>query len=271
MNLADPATLSSSPSFLQESAELPAPTVAKTMAVLEAIARHSSGLTQSEVVEQTGCSANLVFRVLSTLTSLGYLSRQEDDRRYVLTSRLLEISSPRVADKSLARCAYQPMKQLRDQTRETVQLVIPSGHKGMVLEQLSGLEAIQVTGQVGMRVPLYSCAPGKAILAFMSRQQYESWLTQVSPLKQFTANTKATPAALERDLKQVRQRGYAEDNEEGIEGIRCVAAPILNTYQLPVGAVTVMSPLKRLTQRQFAEVGQLCIEAAAQIRNELLS
>ncbi len=270
MNLANPVALSASLSFPLESSELPAPTVAKTIAVLEAIARHSSGLTQSEVVEQTGCSANLVFRVLSTLTSLGYLSRQEADRRYVLTSRLLEISSPRVADKSLARCAYQSMRQLRDRTRETVQLVIQSGHKGMVLEQLSGLEAIQVTGQVGMTVPLYSCAPGKAILAFLSRQQYESWLSHVT-LKQFTANTKATPAALERDLKLVRQRGYAEDNEEGLEGIRCVAAPVLNVHQQPVGAVTVMSPLKRLTQRQFAEVGQLCIEAAAQIRSELLS
>ena len=251
-------------------ADVPAPTVAKTMAVIEAVGRKAGGLTQAEVVQQTGCSANLVFRVLSTLVTLGYVNRLEEDRRYVLTSRLIESYQPRSMDKSLVLSAHAAMQWLRDQSRETVQLMIRAGNKGLVLEQISGLEAVQVMGRVWMQIPLYSCAPGKAILAALSSAELEQWLA-ATELKPFTENTKATRAALWDDLARTRQRGYAEDWEEGIEGIRCVAAPIVDAYQRPVGALTVMSPTKRLPQKRFAEVGGWCIDAAARARRELLS
>lgn len=251
-------------------ADLPAPTVAKTMAVIEAVGSKASGFTQAEVVQQTGCSANLVFRVLSTLVTLGYMNRQEEDRRYVLTSRLIENCQPRSLDKSLVLCSHAAMQWLRDQSRETVQLMIRAGSKGLVLEQVPGLESVQVMGRVGMQIPLYSCAPGKAILASFADGELEHWLAAVE-LKPFTENTHATRAALLDDLARTRQRGYAEDWEEGIEGIRCVAAPILDAYQHPVGAITVMSPTKRLPQKRFAEVGGWCVDAAARARRELLS
>jgi IclR family acetate operon transcriptional repressor len=250
--------------------ELPAPTVAKTMAVIEAVGRKAAGLTQAEVVQQTGCSANLVFRVLSTLVTLGYMSRQEENRRYVLTSRLIESCQPRSMDKSLVLSAHAAMLWLRDQSRETVQLMIRAGNKGLVLEQVSGLEAVQVMGRVGMQIPLYSCAPGKVILAALSEAELEQWLA-VTELKAFTENTRASRAALLDDLARTRQHGYAEDREEGIEGIRCVAASIVDAYQRPVGAITVMSPTKRLPQKRFSEIGQWCIDAAARVRKELLS
>lgn len=250
--------------------DLPAPTAAKTMAVIEAVGRAADGLTQAEVVQQTGCSANLVFRVLGTLVSLGYVNRQEEDRRYVLTSRLIESCQPRSMDKSLVLCAHAAMQWLRDQSRETVQLMIRAGNKGLVLEQVSGLEAVQVMGRVGMQIPLYSCAPGKAILAALTEAELEEWLA-TTELKSFTENTKATRTALMEDLQRSRRRGYTEDWEEGIKGIRCVAAPILDAYQRPAGAITVMLPTMRMPRKRFPEVGQWCIEAAARVRKELLS
>lgn len=250
--------------------DVPAPTAAKTMAVVEAVGRKADGLTQAEVVKATGCSANLVFRVLSTLETLGYLSRQGESRRYVLTARLLECCQPRSTDKSLVLCAYAAMEWLRDQSRETVQLMIRAGNKGLVLEQVSGLEAVQVMGQVGMQIPLYSCAPGKAILAALPEADLEQWLTETK-LKSFTKNTKATRTALLDDLKRARQRGYTEDWDEGIDGIRCVAAPILDARQHPAGAITVMSPTMRLPRTRFSELGQWCVDAAARVRKELLS
>ena len=72
-----------------DAGSLPAPTVAKTMAVLEALGGSQAGLTQAEVVQQTGCSVNLVFRVLATLVTLGYVRREDGTRRYVLSGRLL--------------------------------------------------------------------------------------------------------------------------------------------------------------------------------------
>jgi IclR family acetate operon transcriptional repressor len=250
--------------------DLPAPAAAKTMAVIEAVGRKADGLTQAEVVKATDCSANLVFRVLSTLESLGYMIRREESRRYVLTGRLLESCQPRAMDKSLVLCARPAMEWLRDRSRETVQLMIRTGNRGMVLDQVSGLEPVQVMGQIGMQVPLYSCAPGKAILAALPEAELDDWLAATT-LKSFTENTKVIRAELLSDLERSRRRGYAEEWEEGIEGIRCVAAPILDAWDLPVGAITAMSPVMRLPRKRFAELGQWCVEAAARVRKELLT
>jgi len=264
------ATLLSNPKNSANGDALPAPTVAKTMAVLETVGQHSEGLTHAEIVQRTGCSSNLVHRVLSTLVSLGYMARREGDRRYTLSNRLVEVCRPRVADKSLVVCAQAGLRFLRNHSRETVQLIIESGGKALVLEQLSGLEPVQVMGRVGMRVPLYSCAPGKALLAFMPQAEREEWFRTVK-LKSFTATTKNSRADLEEEFRQIAKRGYAEDREEGIEGIRCVAAPIFDAHGKTVGAITVMSPKLRLPQRRFAEVGKWCLEAAAMVRDELLA
>jgi DNA-binding IclR family transcriptional regulator len=246
---------------------LPAPTVAKTMAVLEALGTAPAGLTHAGVVELSGCSANLVFRVLATLVSLGYVRRHDVTRRYELTGRLLQSIQPRLGDRSLVACSLAAMQWLRDETRETVQLMLRNGGKGIVLEQVSGLEAVQVMGRVGMQIPLYSCAPGKAILAWLQERDLAEWIA-ATPLKPFTKRTLTTVAALEADLTETRARGYAVDREEGLVGIRCVAAPILDAALRPLAAVTVMAPAKRLPQKRMPLIGRLCIEAANRIARE---
>ena len=277
-------------SELELNEEFPAPTAAKTMAVIKALGQNAEGLTQAEAVKETECWANLVFRVLSTLEILGYVSRHVASRRYVLIGWLMESCQPRSMEKSLVLCAHAAMQWahaamqwahaamqwahaamqwLRDQSRETVQLMIRAGNKEFVLEQVSGLEPVQVMGRVGTQIPLYSCAPGKAILAALTDAELDEWLA-ASELKSFNQNTKATRMELLNDLERSRRRGYTEDWEEGIEGIRCAAAPILDAYQRPVGAITVMSPATRLPRKRFSELGQWCIEAAARVRKELL-
>lgn len=256
-------------SELELNEEFPAPTAAKTMAVIKALGRNAEGLTQAEAVKETECWANLVFRVLSTLEILGYVSRHVASRRYVLIGWLMESCQPRSMEKSLVLCAHAAMQWLRDQSRETVQLMIRADNKEFVLEQVSGLGPVQVMGRVGTQIPLYSCAPGKAILAALTDAELDEWLA-ASELKPFNQNTKATRMELLNDLERSRRRGYTEDWEEGIEGIRCAAAPILDAYQRPVGAITVMSPATRLPRKRFSELGQWCIEAAARVRKELL-
>ena len=250
--------------------DLPLPAAAKTMDVIEAVGRKVSGLTQTKVLKATDCSANLVFRVFSTLESSGYMTRREESQRYVLTGRLLESCQPRAMDKSLVLCAHPAMEWLRERSRETVQLMIRTGNRGMILDQVLGLEPVQAMGQIGMRVPLYSCAPGKAILAALPEAELDDWLAATT-LKSFTENTKVIRAELRSDLQRSRRRGYAEDWEGGIEGIRCVAAPILDAWDRPVGAITAMSPVMRLPRKRIAELGQWCVEAAARVRRELLT
>jgi IclR family acetate operon transcriptional repressor len=117
---------------------------------------------------------------------------------------------------------------------------------------------------------MYSCAPGKAVLAHLPPAELESFFAQVT-LKQFTPATLASRHALEADLLKTRKRGFATDIAEGLEGIHCVAAAILDEYRYPVAAITVMSPSFRVKRDQFEKLGHLCIQAAQSITQRLLA
>lgn len=243
---------------------MPSPTGAKTLALLDLLASQPAGLSAAEATRLSGITGNLVFRILKTLALTGYAVQREDDKRYTLSNRLLDLSRPKVGDKSLVVCSQQALRDLRDDLGETVQLLIESGGKALILEQFQGVHALQVTGRIGMRCPLYSSAPGKAILAWWSQAQRDQWFLGRS-LKSFTANTLSRRKDLERELQLSRLTGFTIDRAEGIEGIHCVAAPILDEYGNPVAAVTIIAPMARLPEAHFEKVGRRVQEAGRQI------
>lgn len=249
---------------------MPSPTGAKTLALLDLLSRHGAGLTVAEAVRRTGFTQNLVFRLLKTLVAMGYATQREDNKAYVLTNRLLELTSPRAGERSLALCAHEALRRLRDGTGETVQLVIAAGGKALVLEQFRGTQALQVCGEVGMRVPLYSCAPGKAILAHWGEEALSEWFRgKGKQLRKFTATTLSRREDLLRELETVRRLGYAVDRAEGIEGIHCVGVPIEDEYAQPIGALTVMAPASRMPEETFPRFAESCIEAKQHIEKRL--
>ena len=175
-----------------------------------------------------------------------------------------------VREKSLVVCALESLKWLRDETGETTQILASVNHKMTVLEQCISSQPIKVSSTVGLQVPMYSCAPGKAVLAHLPPAELEKFFAAVQ-LKQYTPTTLATAESLETDLAKTRKRGFATDIAEGLEGIHCVAAAILDEYHYPVAAITVMSPSFRLKRDQFDKAGKLCLEAAATITRRLLA
>lgn len=254
----------------RETGESASPSTERCLALLELLAAHPGGLTVAEMTRLLGVPQNSVFRISSTLHERGYLNRRESDKRFTLSSKLFDLGRPRVREKSLAVCARGPLEALRDRTGETAQILVRSGAKGVVLDQVPGRHPVKVLGEVGMRVPLYSCAPGKALLSSLPKEELAVWLDGVV-LKRYTLTTRATREALLADLDVVRTRGYATDEAEGLEGIHCVGAAVLDDLGNPVAAVTAMAPAFRLPPEAFGGLGQACVEAAQQIREALLA
>lgn len=241
----------------------------RTLAILELLGRYREGRTASEIARELGLPHNSVARIIETMHLRGWLYRREDDRRFTLTNRVADLTRPQVNDRSLTLCAWDALKRLRDETGETAQLITLAEHKALVLEQCESDQAIKVAGRVGMRVPTYSSAPGKAILAALPEAELDDFFDQV-PLKKFTPTTFSTPGKLREDLASISQRGYALDRAEGLEGIHCVAAVILDGYHYPVAALTVIGPSFRVTESRFSDIGLQCIAAAAEARARLL-
>jgi DNA-binding IclR family transcriptional regulator len=246
-----------------------APGTERTLAILELLGQHRAGLSLTEIARELDLPVNSVFRITGTLHNRGYLQRREDDKRFVLTNKLFDLSRPQVREKSLVVCALESLKWLRDESGETTQLLTSVNHKMTVLEQCISSQPIKVSSTVGLQVPMYSCAPGKAVLAHLPPAELDQFFAAVQ-LKQYTPTTLASRSSLQADLMKIHKRGFSTDIAEGLEGIHCVAAAVLDEYHYPVAAITVMSPSFRLKRDQFEKAGRLCIEAAATITRRLL-
>lgn len=242
----------------------------RTLAIIEYLGGFRMGKSSSEIARALELPVNTVGRITETMNNRGWLYRREDDRRYVLTNRVADLTRPQVNDKSLTLCSWTALRDLRDRTGETTQLAVMTDRKCTILEQCVSNQAIKVSGQVGMRVPVYSCAPGKSILTKLPEAELKDYLQAVT-LRKFTGQTLATRSSLLKGLKETETLGYAVDLAEGLEGIHCVASVILDDYHYPVGAITIIAPAFRMPPKRFEEMGKACIEHASQIREKLLA
>jgi DNA-binding IclR family transcriptional regulator len=228
-----------------------APGTERTLAILELLGQHRAGLSLTEIARELDLPVNSVFRITGTLHNRGYLQRREDDKRFVLTNKLFDLSRPQVREKSLVVCALESLKWLRDESGETTQLLTSVNHKMTVLEQCISSQPIKVSSTVGLQVPMYSCAPGKAVLAHLPPAELDKFFAAVK-LKQYTPTTLATRSSPWRPISLKRAKEASPPTSpKGLEGIHCVAAAILDEYHYPVAAITVMSPSYRLKRDQF--------------------
>jgi IclR family acetate operon transcriptional repressor len=265
-----PKSASSSPSAISLRDDSPSPGTERTLAILEWLGQHRLGQNLTEIARELALPINTVSRITATLQERGYLQRREDDKRFVLTHKLFDLARPQVREKSLVLCALDALKWLRDTTGETTQLLAPINHKVTIIEQCVSTQPIKVSSAIGLQVPMYSCAPGKAILASIPPSDLDHDLAKVT-LKAYTTTTLSSASELAADFAKTRHCGYATDHAEGLEGIHCVATAILDDYAYPVAAITVMAPAFRLKPDRFSELGQACIEAAESIRRRLLA
>ena len=128
--------------------------------------------------------------------------------------------------------------------------------------------AIRAFFRPGTRSPFHVSGIGKAVLAHLDSGRVAA-IARRAGLKQFTPRTLATLPLLEQDLLVIRERGWAVDDEEHNDGMRCIAAAIFNEFGEPVGGVSISGPTVRVTPKRIREIGPL-VQAAAQEVSRLI-
>ena len=244
------------------------PAVVRSVRILELLAEHPEGCGVSTIAELTKIPKNSVFRIVTTLSDHGYLSREEESKIYRLSRKLLGLGYAAVDESSLIEKAADVLRDLRDATEETALLAVLSGHQGVVLEQMPSNQPVRVMIQIGHRFPMHSSAPGKALLAFMPEAERQEFLREYKFIK-FSAKTVTGVKAFEAELATIRKTGFAMDNEEEVDGVTCVGAPVLSRRGSPVAAIWVTGPVTRLGPKQFEEVGQQVKTQALRISKRL--
>lgn len=241
--------------------------VYKALQVLDCLGDGGRGMALTEISHRVGIPKTTVFRYLRTLEACGFVDHDRDADIYTLGLRLYELG--RAVNKRLhfREIAIPYMKNLRDQFNETVNLGVLDGDEVIYLEMVESRYALRMQAEVGSRDPVYTTALGKTILAHLPEEQRELYLQ--ATLTPRTENTLTDRAALEADLERTRECGYALDNQENELGARCVGVPIFDSDGCVVAAMSVSSPVSRLTEEREQDIIERLLEAGEEVSRKL--
>ena len=246
------------------------PNLDRALQIVERLSLSPRGLNRNEIASETGCSPNMVYRIMMTLVDAGWAYRDEATGVYRLSQRLLDIAIAGSDEYSLTAVAWPEMCALRDKTTFTVQLGVLTGDgRGIILETAQSRNPIRYVEEKGVwTTDLNTGAGWKSILAFLPVED-STRLMDALPFRRHTANTITSRAELEKALVTVRKQGYAVDNSEGREGLHCIAAPIFDRTGRAVGTLCISAPSEQMPSADFKCHGASVAAAAAAVSAKL--
>lgn len=239
------------------------------LAVLEVFSEERPSVSLKEITDAVGLDKSSAFRIAYTLEQLGYLERDPDSKRYRPGLKALRLGFTALNSLEITQLARPYLKELCEQTKETVNLAVRDGDEIVYVSRLSPRQIVNINVQVGSRLPLHCTSIGKVLLADMSPQAIRE-LIGPGPYEALTENTITTYETLLADLQTVRQQGYAIGDEELALGLRSVAAPIRTTNGELTAGIDVSVSGARISRQQLeSHFSPLVVDVAVRIREAL--
>lgn len=213
-----------------------------------------------------------VHRLLLSLICMGYVKQEEESGKYKLTFKVVELSEKVLSKVDIVSLVHPLIADLANSCRETVHFVQRRGTEAYYLDKVAPLypheSTIRMASQVGLARPLYCSAVGKAILAEMKEEEVE-YIWNNSIIEKKTEHTITTLSKLQKELIDIRNKGYALDNEENEIGVRCIAACVRNHKGQPDNAFSISAPAGRMPDERIANLATEILKAKAEMQKVL--
>ncbi len=236
--------------------------VVRVFSVLERMSRERS-LGLEELSREIGLAKPTVYRFLQTLQELGYVRRDERDK-WAMTLRLFNVGSRALDHLDLYSAARPTAEGLSEDLGETVHMGVLEGDSAVYVLKIESKYTIRMFSRVGRRIPLYCTAIGKVLLAHMPVEERQKLLAETK-LVAFTPKTLTNRTALDAELERIRSEGFAHDDEEHEEGIRCIGSPIFDYTGCVVAAMSASWPRFRWDLGDEAQMAAKVKAAAARV------
>ncbi|MGH2991788.1 MAG: IclR family transcriptional regulator [Solirubrobacterales bacterium] len=226
--------------------------VARALAILELFSDRRPALSVSEVAELTGLNRATCYRFCQTLLQLGYLE-EISERRFRPGLKAVSLAHSALRSRELPELAMPYLRELRRQTSETVNMGLLDGTEVVYVARVLSDHLISLRLYVGSRLPAYASSLGRAMLAFLPEGESQAVIDR-SELNPITEHTIFDPRRLKAELRRIRARGYAVNDQEIANGLRGVAAPVLSASQRPIAAVNISVPRPLIQPLELEEV-----------------
>lgn len=241
--------------------------VATAIHLLKAFSEGEGEIGVSALSKKLKVAKSTVHRLAQTLVGEGLLEQNPQTERYRLGVGLFALGTLVRRRMDLPNEARPYLFDLRKLTGETIILGIPSDGEVMHIYDLESPQALAMKSDLGARKPAHCSAVGRAIYAFAPETVVEGMLQ--APLKRRTPKSVTDPVRLRKIFAEVRERGFAIEDEENEPGIRGVAAPVRDSTGAVVGAVGIAGPLQRLSIERLEEFAPPLLSAVAAISSRL--
>lgn len=210
-----------------------------------------------DIARALGMPKSSAHSLVKTMAEIGLLAHSEDGR-YRLGWALLTLSERMRTSQTFCHHALPEMESLSRSVRETVLLAVLDRTEVTYVERVEGRHPmIRLAGAAaGTRAPAHCTAVGKVLLASREPREVRELLERAG-MKAFTRRTIVDVGTLERELLDVRARGYAVDRQEIVPEVACVAVPVRNRYGTVIAAMSVSMPAYRFPADARALVAEL--------------
>lgn len=237
--------------------------LARGLKIMEMLAASIDAVSVTELADALGIDKSSASRLVQTLTNHGYAEQDPQSRRYRLGPQVVRLSRSLLTRMPLRNEADPFLHNLVNRTGECAHLAILAQNQALYIDQVESPASLRVTTGVGTLAPLHCTALGKSLLAFGTEAVFPA------ELRAFTPRTITDVETLRHHLEQVRQQGYAVDDEEYDFGVRCVAAPVFDYRGKAVGAIGVSGPAGRMTLQRVAEFAAVVTEVSRELSDRL--
>ena len=222
-----------------------------------------------EVSTALGLNKSTAHRVLNSLIYMGYARQNEETGRYEPSLKVVDLANQVMKHVDIVQVVRPYLRKLMELTDETVHFVERDGTDAVYIDKVESYRnGIQMVSRIGSRIPLYCSGVGKAIAAELDEHEVEEiWnRSRILPLTPYTITDFE---AFRRELSEIRERGYALDNEENENGVRCIAVSLKDYTGRVKYAFSISAPVSRMDNDRIRQLAGYVLEIKEQIMEKL--
>lgn len=242
---------------------------AKGLEIIEVMAAAPGSMRLQDISKAVQAPASTVLRFLKTLKDYNYAEQDPATLQYFLTFRFSHIADQVRRQVSFRDIVHPHLAEFSKTHGEASSLAVESDFLVVYVDVVEGPDRIlQTLQRIGKTAPMHSTGVGKVLLLDKTGSEIDE-LIKSSGLRRLTSRTITSRKGLVAELGRVRRRGYALDNEECEEGVRCAAAPLRDHTGKIVAAISTSGPIARMATRRIEQLGREIVELSAKISKQL--
>lgn len=242
--------------------------VERALAILETIADRDNGLTNAEISRKLGIPKSSASYILRVLERRGYLRRDGETNKYRLGLRVLSLSRGALDGLDIRGISHPAIQQLVERSHLTAHLAILDQGEAVYIEKVEAPGFVRMNTWVGRHMPIHCTSVGKALVAWLPESEVKALIKERGMHKR-TPKTIVVWSRYLQELARVREQGYAVDDEENNNGVRCIAAPIFDSPGHVVASIGVSGTTTQNDLGHLPRVVESVKEAARKVSHQL--